>query len=111
MFGAGPLAHSEDVRGNELGVQFDVVAARPPQITSVAKQFVDLARPLGRRAQPFGGYIDPTGVNVMRVEVDDDQYHVRTGLLAVTNQLFVGGLMELEIGVALQCRVLASNGV
>src|SRR5581483_4433250 len=87
----------EDVRGNVVRAQLEIVARPVPGVARVGEKVVDFE---GRRvdAELAQREVDPARLHVARVEIDGDEHHVREvgGRLRVAEDLVVVDRVESE---------------
>ena len=79
------------VRGNTRGIEQHEIAPPIPKIARAGQQVVHLIWLTFIDAQPFEIELDPAGLHVMRIEIDDGNDDVGSigRRLAITDQLIV----------------------
>src|SRR5215470_5686757 len=87
--------------------EFHVIPGTLPQKTAFAKQVMNLKRMTRVQADRTQIYARPTRLSVKTVEIHDDDNYVRkiVSCLAVTQESWIIGFMELQVAIALQRRV------
>src|SRR6478736_2913867 len=101
--GMGSPVYKEDVRGERMRVEFDVVLVPLPGIAPAPEQVLHLER-LAAEAE-----LDPARLHEACVEVDDHQDLVVALFFRIRDQLVVVDRMELQRPVRLQRRIGFSN--
>ena len=75
-----------------------------PRVARAGQQLVDLERAVGVEVQRGEVELDPAGLRVVRIDVDDRQDDVVAGGFAVAEDLVVRRLVKLQRRVLLQRR-------
>src|SRR5262245_13788141 len=89
--GLDAASHTENVCRHRVRVEGDVVARAMPEIVRIAEEIVHLIRCVGIEPELRQRHLDPSGLDVMRVEIHGDEYEVaqiRCGL-RVKQQMLV----------------------
>ena len=68
--------NTEDMSGDKLWVEFNVVPGFLPEITGVAQEVMHLVRLLRINIQVIKRELYPAGLSVMRIEVHNHQNNV-----------------------------------
>src|SRR6266511_3019597 len=86
----------ENVRRHHLRIQLHVIPWPVPCVARARQQLVDLERAVGVEVQGIEVELDPAGLRIVRVDVDDGQDDVVAGGLAVAEDLVVRRVVEFE---------------
>src|SRR6185437_4193795 len=89
-----------------LRVELHEIAPAGPGVAPAAEEVLHL---VSLALAP--GEVQPAGLDVLRVEVDDNEYEIVFRFFTENQQMVVVGGMELEAPVALQRDVLPPNPV
>src|ERR687892_388714 len=65
------MAHAKNLRRHTLGIQLNVVDRAVPEIARIRQKLMHLKRLLRIETQFFGCQFHPTGLGMMRIEIDD----------------------------------------
>src|SRR5262245_18678695 len=102
----GSPVYKEDVRGERMRVELDVVPVPLPAVDAPAPEQVLHLELLAAEAE-----LDPARLHVAGVEVDDGEDEVVAFLLRVGDQLIVVDLVKLQAPVGLERRVALSDPI
>jgi hypothetical protein len=96
------------MRWNDLWGEFDVIAGPMPEIAAAAKQVMHLVWAFAVESQAVDSDLHPPGLQMMRVEVDDDKHDIReiVCMLTVTNEVSIVYGVEAQIPIAMQSGIL-----
>src|SRR2546430_311768 len=101
----------ENVSRHNLRIQLHVIPWAMPSVARAREELVDLERAVRVEAQGIEVELDPAGLRIVRVDVDDGQDDVVSGGFAVAEDLVVRRVVERQRRILLQCRVLAADAV
>src|SRR5215472_10291122 len=112
-FRANPPAHTQNMRGQAFGDEFNVITRSLPQKSAATKQVLYLVSVPGVQSDRLQVEIQPATLSVKTVEIDHGNDYIRKifVVLAVADQRRVIGIMETQIAIALKCGVFPPNPI
>src|ERR1700722_13369674 len=103
--------HSEDVRRQDLRVQFDVIRGAVPKVPRIGQQVVYLVGLIRSKLEICQRNLDPARLLVTRIQIYDDENNIGqiVGGLAVGNELVIVKPVESQAPIALQGTIFPPN--
>jgi hypothetical protein len=97
------------MRGHDVGIESDVVAAVVPVVAGAGEEVFDLKVLVVGDGELFEVEIDPAGLLLSGIEVDGDENSVVSARFAVAEDVRVTDGMEVERAVAVEGGVVATD--
>src|SRR5205823_10025723 len=91
-------SNPENMGGDDFRVQLHVIPWAMPSVARAREELVDLVRAVRVEVQGVEVELDPAGLRIVRVDVDDGQDDVVSGGFAVAEDLVVRRVVEFERG-------------